>query len=315
MTGEYSLARPDGRGGTGPAWLRFGCLLAVGEVVIVALIFVDTGKPAGHLGMSVGHVQHTTMEVRNPPTPPVAPPTTVPATPSSPTTAVPTPSPPQTPDSPVRSVTAPATLAANIVAQPNFLQSCAGAQYDDSPGCVGATLQAIANARRQEGLPPMTLPSNWTQLSPEQQIFVSTNLERTARGLPPMTAMSAVLDHAARQGAGQSIDPSPPGGLLFWQWGSNWAGAVGNPLEAVYFWMYDDGPSSANIDCSASKPRGCWGHRANILLMLPCHMCLMGTGWDAGGYSGDPSMTELLVETSGNPQLEFTWQQESPYLS
>jgi hypothetical protein len=41
----------------------------------------------------------------------------------------------------------------------------------------------------------------------------------------------------------------------------------------------------------------------------------MGTGWDATGYSGDPSMTEILVETSGNPAIDFTWQQESAFLS
>ena len=38
-----------------------------------------------------------------------------------------------------------------------------GFQYDDSLTCVGATLQAIANGRSHEGLPPMVLPS---QLEP-----------------------------------------------------------------------------------------------------------------------------------------------------
>jgi hypothetical protein len=214
-----------------------------------------------------------------------------------------------------RVVSAPGVLPANIAPQPNFLLSCSGARYDDSQACVGATLQAIANGRSHEGLPPMELPSNWGQLSPQQQIFVATNLERTARGLPPMSAMATSLDQDAAQGAAEDIDPGPPAGFPYSQWGSNWAGAVGNPLEAIYFWMYDDGQGTANIDCTPSNTSGCWGHRENILLRLPCTMCLMGTGWDGVGYSGDPSMTELLVETSGAPAIDFTWQQESAYLS
>jgi hypothetical protein len=156
----------------------------------------------------------------------------------------------------------------------------------------------------------MVLPTNWAQLSPEQQLFVATNLERTVRGLPALTAMATTLDQAARQGAAQDTDPGPPHGFPYSQWASNWAGAVGNPLEAVYFWMYDDGAGSANIDCTPSNDTGCWGHRENILVRLPCRECLMGTGWDEGGYRGDPSTTELLVESSGKPGVDFTWQKE-----
>ena len=209
---------------------------------------------------------------------------------------------------------APGTLPANIAPQPNFLESCSGSQYDDSFPCVAATLQAIANGRSHEGLPPMVLPTNWSQLSPAQQIFVATNLERTARGLAPLTAMARSLDEAALQGAVKDVDVGPPHGFPFSEWGSNWAGAVGNPLEADYFWMYDDGAGSANIDCIPSNETGCWGHRENVLMRLPCTECLMGTGWDESGYRGDPSMAELLVETSGHPAVDLSWQEESTYL-
>ena len=248
-----------------------------------------------------------------------APSTTLPASPpstqltSGTTPAVP-PAPPTSIAPPVTPVTAAGALPANIAPQPDFLQSCSGSKYDDSLSCVAATLQAIANGRSHEGLPPMVLPRNWSQLTPGQQIFVTTNLERTARGMAPLTAMATSLDQAALQGAAKNIDPGPPGGFPYSQWGSNWAGAVGNPLEAMYFWMYDDGPSSANIDCTATNQTGCWGHRENILLRLPCRLCVMGTGWDATGYQGDPSLTELLVESSGSPAVDFTWQQESAYL-
>jgi hypothetical protein len=178
---------------------------------------------------------------------------------------------------------------------------------------VNATLSAIDNGRAAEGLPAMTLPSNWTQLTVEQQLFVSTNLERTVRGLPPLSAMADALDKAAAQGAAASTDPTPPSGFPYTQWGSNWAGAVGNPLEAVYYWMYDDGLGSSNIDCTQSNQSGCWGHRNNVLMNLTCDMCVMGTGYDATGWNNNPSLAELLVDSSGQPSVVFTWQQEQAY--
>lgn len=306
----------------GPGWLRLGVLLAVGEVIVLVLVVLHPGGALGanrsgnglavsisHTGHGPGHSQASTSAP--PTTIPLSPPTTV-----SPAPPTPSATPPEVPTStvPTHVVDAPGILPANIAPQPNFLQSCTGSQYDDSLACVAATLQAIANGRSQEGLAPMVLPTNWSQLSPDQQMFVATNLERTARGLPPLTAMASSLDQAAGQGATRNIDPGPPSGFPYSEWGSNWAGAIGNPLEAMYFWMYDDGAGSANIDCTTSNPGGCWGHRENVLLRLPCTECLMGTGWDATGYKGDPSMTELLVATWGNPAIDFTWRQESAYL-
>jgi hypothetical protein len=323
MTGPRQRHQPADTT-AGPAWLRFGMLLAVSEVIVLVLVVMHAGSATGanppphRLAASVGltghHARRSQAATSAPTTTdPARPPTNVAQAPATPTTtlppaAVPAPSPPP----PV--VDAPGTLPANIAPEPNFLQSCAGAEYDDSFPCVAATLEAISNGRSHEGLPPMVLPTNWGGLSPDQQIFVATNLERTARGLPPLTAMATTLDQAARAGAAQDTDPGPPRGFPYKEWTSNWAGAVGNPLEAMYFWMYDDGSGSANIDCTASNPAGCWGHRENILVRLPCTVCLMGTGWDGSGYRGDPSMTELLVETSGRPTVDFTWRQESAYL-
>jgi hypothetical protein len=208
----------------------------------------------------------------------------------------------------------PGNPPANIAPSPNFLNSCSGRSYDDSGGCVNATLSAIANGRQAEGLPGMVLPTNWYSLSPQQQIFVTTNLERTVRGLAPLSAMASALDGAAAAGAAQSDDPSPPAGFPWSQWGSNWAGAVGNALEADYFWMYDDGLGSSNIDCTQGNQSGCWGHRDNILLGLACTPCEMGTGFNATGYQGYPGWSELLVDTSGSPATDFSWSQVTPYL-
>ena len=204
--------------------------------------------------------------------------------------------------------------AVNVAPSPDFLQSCSGTSYDDSQGCLNATLAAIAHARAPEGLAGMALPTNWASLSPQQQIYVATNLERTARGLPPLSAMASALDGAAAAGAQSNSDPAPPPGFPFSSWGSNWAAAVGNPLEAIYFWMYDDGQGSSNIDCTPTNTSGCWGHRDNILMSLACGPCDMGTGYAPGAWQGKPGWTELLVGTSGAPALDYTWNQVLAFL-
>jgi len=321
MIGARPELQVEGRATAAPRRLRLGALLVLGGVIVLVLVVLHPGGAEGANGGRalprslgpIGHVSHNSPSVLQTPTTtvPVDPPTSTPPSPVTPTV------PPAAVPNPTPSGATPAAgaLTSNIAPQPNFLQSCSGSGYDDSLTCVAATLQAITNGRSHEGLPPMVLPTNWGQLTPGQQIFVATNLERTARGLPPLTAMATSLDQAALVGARQDVDPGPPGGFPSSQWGSNWAGAVGNPLEAIYFWMYDDGTASANVDCTATNQSGCWGHRENILMRLPCAVCVMGTGWDDTGYRGDPSMTEMLVESSGTPALDFTWRQESAYLS
>jgi hypothetical protein len=202
----------------------------------------------------------------------------------------------------------------NVQPPPNLEPSCVGTSYVDSPSCISAALAAIDGARALEGLPGMVLPTDWTELTPEQQLFTATNLERTARGLPPLSGMATALDQASASAAAGSTDPSPPGGFPWRSWGGNWAGNVGNPLEAIFFWMYDDGSGSANIDCTSENTSGCWGHRNNILLSLACTPCDMGTGFDPTAWQGDPSWTELLVDTDGHPALDFSWSQVLAYL-
>jgi len=216
---------------------------------------------------------------------------------------------------PPHAILPPANPPASLPPEPNFLTACSATAEDDSSGCIASALAAIDRGRSAEALPAMTLPSNWGALTPPEQLYVATNLERTVRGLPPLSSMASALDQAATQGAGAGDDPSPPPGFPFERWGANWAGGVGNPLEAVYYWMYDDGPGSNNADCTAGDSGGCWGHRDVILLSLSCSPCVMGTGFDPHGWNGQPSWAELLVGTSGSPAAEFTWQQETPYLS
>lgn len=308
---------------------RLSFLLATGALVVIGAmgvlpkhVAVATPTAARELGsggdLSGGSVTSSALPTSTTTTTTTAAPAPSPSA-AEPSTPAPTPPDTTVPQSTPQEASLPQPAATrgilppqeppqNIAPQPNFLNSCSGSQYDDSNACVQATLAAIANGRAAEGLAPMTLPSDWDSLSPAEQLFVATNLERTVRGLPALTAMVAPLDQAATAGASSNTDPSPPSGFGFVQWGSNWAGAVGNPLEAVYYWMYDDGMGSSNIDCTAGNSSGCWGHRDNVLMQFAGTDLVMGVGYVATAYEGAPSWTELLVQATGPAPVDFSWQ-------
>jgi len=255
----------------------------------------------------------------NPPGLTQAPPASVSSTPQTPPPAPPANQVPAAPASstPVPATPVPATPAnppANIAPNPNFLDICSGTMVDTSTTCTQAALAAIDAARADEGIGPMVLPGDWPSLTPGEQLFVVTNLERTARGLAPLSAMDVALDGAAAAGAADGSDPTPPAGYPYTIWASNWGGALGNPLEVDYLWMYDDGPGSANVDCPTAGAAGCWGHRDNVLVSLPCQACVMGAAVDPTGWEGYPAWAEILVETQGPIQASFTWSDVTPYL-
>ncbi|MHB8439481.1 MAG: hypothetical protein ACYDD4_10005 [Acidimicrobiales bacterium] len=200
----------------------------------------------------------------------------------------------------------------SIPPNPDFFGDCNESAYDDSSRCVDATVGAIDNARAQESVGPMQLPSTWNGLTPQQQIFVVTNLERVARGLGALQYMDATLDSSTQQAAQANTDPQPPSGYVATRWGGNWAGAGGNPLEIDYYWMYDDGPNSNNIDCTQAGQSGCWIHRHNILLPLRCNPCVIGTGFVPNSFNGAPSWAELLADTATPGPDAFLWTTSSP---
>jgi hypothetical protein len=318
-----------------PEWFRVACGVIFVEVLALVGLMVtptsgDQVLPTARLaavsdsGGGGADAAPPFAGKRPPPTTTVPPTTTTTTTtPPAPVTTVP----PRVVTPPPRPAPAPAPAPpsghailpphnppANIAPAPNFLTACSSSGADNSSGCVSSVVAAIDNGRRAEGLAPMALPRNWASLTPAEQLFVATNLERTVRGLPALSAMATLLDQAAAAGAASGVDPSPPGGFPFEQWGGNWAGGVGSALEAVYYWMYDDGPGSSNADCTPSHSAGCWGHRDEILLALTCTPCVMGTGFAGRGWQGETSWAELLVGSSGSPAVDFTWQQELPYL-
>jgi hypothetical protein len=160
----------------------------------------------------------------------------------------------------------------NVKPSPNFLQSLSCAGGKDGTGCNTMVRRAIARARRiQEKLRGMTFSlAAYEKLSPVEQLFVTVNLERTARGLAPAAVLTRTLNRAAQTGANRLQDPvfqlgGQPGGWTAISFGGNWAGGYDNALGSDYGWMYDDGLGSPNVDCTKAHRAGCWGHRDNIL--------------------------------------------------
>lgn len=172
-----------------------------------------------------------------------------------------------------------------------FDAACVGTLSGPVPlqACDAVALIEIDDARRAERLGPLQLPAGFGAEPPARQVVTVTNAERTSRGLAAATP-SAVLDRYALAGAEHRSDPGFPSGVG--AAASVWAGGYGTPLAADFGWMYDDGPGGPNIDCTASHPQGCWGHRHDLLSDFPG--AEIGTAVTDSG--GAPSIAAVLVE-------------------
>jgi hypothetical protein len=199
---------------------------------------------------------------------------------------------------------------------PDFRSICYTDGEDSAP-CISAGEQAIDSARQLEGLGPIQLPANYAALTPEEQLFVLTNIERVDRGLPPYVGLVDDLNLAAIVAANSSADPVPgvmPAGTGVVAWRSNWAYDA-SPLHADYFWMYADGPGGTNIDCQPGAMTGCWVHRDNILWNIdPSQLAgktlVMGAAQTMpASLAPNLSLTELFVLVTGTPAYTYTWAQ------
>ncbi|HVB43997.1 MAG TPA: hypothetical protein VNF47_15020 [Streptosporangiaceae bacterium] len=201
----------------------------------------------------------------------------------------------------------------NVRPRPFFLGMSACRRGKDSGSCDRAVLSAIAHARSVlEGMRGMYFTvAAYRKLTHAEQLFVTVNLERVARHLPPAVELTRSLDKIAQAGAAKDDDPPLgrlprhlPGGGYPVAAGGNWAGGFLNPLGADYGWMYDDAGSR-------------WGHRDNILgtfvTRSSCrasHRALvMGAGYIGSGMAYGDSETELLVGVCGPSPTDtvLTW--------
>ncbi len=194
-----------------------------------------------------------------------------------------------------------------------------------SGACAAAALADINQATVQEGGKAMRLPPDYGSLAAPEQLFVLANLERGAFGMALIPGMNATLNHAAQAGAVANTDPVQPAAFPQTMMGaaSNWA-SVQTPLLADFYWMYDDGLGSFNLDCTVGNMSGCWGHRDNILLSW--HTYLSDNGWMAAGSppttvvagaasapstfaAGQTSYAEIFMAAQGTPTMTYTWAQ------
>jgi len=197
------------------------------------------------------------------------------------------------------------------------------------PHTVTNELANINHAHQLEDVPPVALPSNWGQLTAAQQLFVIVNLERTSRGLAPVTLLSQTASQCAYVAASEYTDPAPtlPGCQAMMAYGPPlaYSGALGDagsgpgPLFVDYEWMYLDGPGAAgiNADCMNGVTWGCWDHRNGLLLIQSSTESVMGAATSNARYLGAAAVAiEWLPSTASASQLGsvFTWAQEEPFL-
>ncbi|HEX4082873.1 MAG TPA: hypothetical protein VHX40_07905, partial [Acidimicrobiales bacterium] len=185
---------------------------------------------------------------------------------------------------------------------------------------------ATNDARADEGVGPMSVDlTAFDALTVPEQVFVVENLERTGRGEPPISAMTAQLDSYAQTGAANSRDPTHPltltGGGVVIQGGSIWAGGSLSTLFVNYLWMYEDGwggsgAATTNEDCSPLLPTGCWGHRDIILTEYSPLYCLGSTPTLVMGAADSTtvrggSVAAVFLSTCGPAPTDevYTWAQ------
>ena len=221
------------------------------------------------------------------------------------------------------------TLPKSIAPSPAFLVSgvCGTAGPTDTAVCTEAILKSIAAARKSEPLnaiPATFKVAAFDKLTDTEQIFAIADIERTARGLAPIEAITTQLDKIAASGATAQGDPATSlplrltGGGESTYYGSNWAEGTANALGADYYWMYDDGTNSPNGDCAKASDSGCWGHRENILANVGnANYCpagskvntLMGAAEVTSKVRFSPSIAEIFVNDCGSLPTDqvFTW--------
>ena len=182
----------------------------------------------------------------------------------------------------------------------------AACSQESSTECQQWLLSKLNAARATLGLPAYQLPANFLGLSADKQIFILTDLDRSAYGYTPISGLNAALDEAAAAGVRNGTDPLPPATEAPWRgFGSDWAST--GPLLAYFLWMYDDGYPGPNLDCASPGASGCWGHRHVILgegLALP-QPEVLGVATSTGGRSG----TALIVSSHTGASTYYTWAQ------
>lgn len=192
---------------------------------------------------------------------------------------------------------------------PSYVFSGACRTAPTGQDCSALLIRALNDARHKMGEPSYALQARFRTLSGAERLLVLANADRVLYGRNPLTALNATLSASARQGAQHDADPAfvKVNGNQYVAGASNWAAGsppMNNPLYAYYLWMYDDGPGSANLDCTAPGDPGCWGHRDGTLLAIPAADKMfmgVGTGVDSRGYYAWTELFEAFAPSDYIP--------------
>ncbi|MDA8287364.1 MAG: hypothetical protein M0014_02730 [Actinomycetota bacterium] len=198
--------------------------------------------------------------------------------------------------------------------------------YNDSPRCPALVVQGIDRERRAEHLRPLALPTNFASLGAGDQLFVLVNLERIARGVPPLVGVAEALSPAANSAAERGGDPifakrygaievaTDSGGTYAFD--GAWAGGSLNPVAAIFGWLYQDGwggpGKTSNLACTSSAASGCWAHRDELLgrdTGTTCSDCVAGVGYAGTARDGVRRSYAILIvrPAAASGPLAFSW--------
>ncbi|MHB1506345.1 MAG: hypothetical protein ACYCOS_05250 [Sulfobacillus sp.] len=166
--------------------------------------------------------------------------------------------------------------------------------------CQQVYLEAVDQARAQEGLGALPIPPGFFQMSQPEQFFVILNLERVTRGLSPIVRAVAAANQTATAAAAAGVDPMPPLNFMTAFQGSVEAESS-STIMADLGLMYDDGWGNSgsnfggmNVDCTSASAPGCWGHR-QVMLMQDPHQLWAGIGY-ANSSSVGTDYTGLYLD-------------------
>ncbi len=191
--------------------------------------------------------------------------------------------------------------AANISPAPGYSGPC-GTAAQPNPLCP-AGLATIDGDRAVEGVVPMSLPDNYSSLTPQEQMFVLTDLERVDRGIAPVEGLATGLDGDAQAGANNLTNANGP------SYGSSFGSTYSSEsslTQSDILWLYQDGYGGVNDACTSPGAAGCWEHRQIILGQYNAPL-LMGVGTG-------PSTTQLFVGGDTRDTPYYTWSDVIPHL-
>jgi hypothetical protein len=180
--------------------------------------------------------------------------------------------------------------------------------------CINAGIYYLDQARKSVGLGAYELPNDFPTLTPPEQMFILTNLDRVEYGLPPISGLTAALSRDALAGVKAGKDPHVSDQSEEHEDVDNYGVGYDNVPMVYEVWLWADGAGSQNDVCRVYH-RDCWVHRHNVLWKFtPTDILAMGAaaaiGKDAepgyaqinfGGWPADAS------DPGYTPTYTYTW--------